>query len=336
LSKILEREYFMSRHFLTVALSAIAAVSIFQNTLHAQIGYGVNSSNQLFRFVVNAPAPAPVTNIGAPLSFLPEGIDFRPSSQTLYAIDVGPNTTQLYTIDINTGVAAAVGAGFPSTGVGYDLTTSTSFGFDFNPKTLQPDDSMRIRLVNTANQNLRLNSSTGLIANIDTPLVIQPGGTSPFVDAVAYINNVAEPAGPATTLYDMDTRNDSLYTQNPPNNGTLNLVGSFGAGIDAVTRVHFDIYTDPASVDATIGGDTGYAVLKRPDTPPAPGPTGSYLLYNVNLATGQNTNGRLVGSAVTPANFEGGFAVLPIPEPSCILLMSVAGLLLTVVRPRRA
>ena len=80
----------------------------------AQIGYGVNGSGQLFRFFVNGIAPAPVTNIGAPLSFVPEGIDFRPSSQTLYAIDVGPNTTQLYTIDINTGVATAVGPGFTS------------------------------------------------------------------------------------------------------------------------------------------------------------------------------------------------------------------------------
>ena len=155
---------------------------------------------------------------------------------------------------------------------------------------------------------------------------------------MAYINNIAEAPGPATTLYDMDTRNDSLYTQSPPNNGTLNLVGAFGASIDAITRVHFDIYTDPASVDSTIGGDTGYAVLKRPDTPPAPGPTGSYLLYNVNLATGAILQGRLVGSAVTPANFDGGFAVLPfpIPEPSCMLLTWIASLSLACgVRQRR-
>jgi len=333
----------MSRHFFAVALSAVAALSLLQGTCHAQKGYGVNGSGQLFSFFVNAAAPAPVTNIGAPLSFVPEGIDFRPSSQTLYAIDVGANTVQLYTIDITTGVAAAVGAGFNSTGVvnavPYDLTTSSNFGFDFNPKTLQGDDSMRIRLVNTANQNLRLNSSTGLITNVDTQLVIQPSGNSPFVDAVAYINNVAEPAGPLTTLYDMDTRNDTLYTQDPPNNGALNLVGAFGVDLDAVTRVHFDIYTDPASVDPTIGGDTGYAVLKRPDTPPAPGPTGSYLLYNVNLTTGQTLQGRLVGSAVTPANFDGGFAVLPfpIPEPSCLLLTGIASLALAcTARQRRS
>jgi hypothetical protein len=338
-SKFLEREFSMSRHFLTVALSAVAALSIFDNVCHAQIGYGVNGSGQLFRFFVNDIAPAPVTNIGAPLTFVPEGIDFRPSSQTLYAIDITPNTTQLYTIDINSGVATAVGAGFNSMGPGYDLTTSSNFGFDFNPKTLQGDNSMRIRLVNTANQNLRLNSSTGLIDTVDMTLEIVPSGNSPFVDAVAYINNIAEMSGPGvvTTLYDMDTRNDSLYTQSPPNDGDLNLVGAFGFSIDAITRVHFDIYTDPASVDSTIGGDTGYAVMKRPDAPIAPGPTGSYLLYNVNLATGQTLQGRLVGSAVTPANFDGGFAVLPfpVPEPSCMLLMGIAGLALASARRRR-
>jgi hypothetical protein len=317
----------MCRHICSVAFSVVVFQYFTAGHCQAQIGYGVNGTGQLFRFFVNATAPAPVTNIGAPLSFVPEGIDFRPSSQTLYAIDVGPNTTQLYTIDIDTGVATAVGPGFNSTGVApapYNLTTSTAFGFDFNPKTLQGDGSMRIRLVNTANQNLRLNSSTGLIANVDSQLVIPPE-QAPFVDAVAYINNIAETPGPATTLYDMDTRNDSLYTQDPPNNGTLNLVGAFGAGIDATIRVHFDIFTDLESVDSTIGGDFGYAVLKRPDTPPAPGPTGSYLLYNVNLATGQTVQGRLVGSSDTPANFDGGFAVLPfpIPEPSGASLAGV-------------
>ncbi len=313
-------------------ICACAVLSAFGNLSHALIGYGVNGGQQLFRFDVNGIAPAPITTIGAPLGFVPEGIDFRPSSSTLYAIDVGPNTTQLYTIDINTGVPTAVGAGFNSTGIGYDLTTSSNFGFDFNPKTLQGDNSMRIRLVNTSNQNLRLNSSTGQIAAVDLALVIQPSGNSPFVDAVAYINNIAEAPGPATTLYDMDSRNNSLYTQSPPNDGTLNLVGAFGVGVGATPRTHFDVYTDPASVDPTIGGDAGYAVFKRPDTPPAPGPTGSYLLYNVNLGTGATLMGRLVGDAVTPANFDGGFAVLPVPEPSCAMLLILGATALVAVR----
>jgi hypothetical protein len=65
----------------------------------------------------------------------------------------------------------------------------------------------------------------GEIAATDVDLNIQPGGASPFVDGAAYINNVPNMATLATTLYDMDSRNDAVCTQNPPNNGTLNLVG---------------------------------------------------------------------------------------------------------------
>jgi hypothetical protein len=316
--------------FMSCAHSAALTLIVLADFASAQTGYGVNGSGQLFSFDVNGIAPAPVTNIGAPLSFVPEGIDFRPGTSLLYAIDVGPNTSQLYWISITNGISVAVGPGFTSTGVvngvSYDLTTSSNFGFDFNPKTLQGDNSMRIRLVNTSNQNLRLNSSTGEIAGVDLALHI--GANSPFVDAVAYINNKAEMGG-TTTLYDMDSRNDALYIQNPPNNGDLTEVGDFGLTIDAQTRMHFDVFTDPADVDTSIAGDFGYAVYKRPDAPPAPGPTGSYLLYNVNLATGETLQGRLVGDATTPANFDGGFAVLPVPEPStaALFVSSIMGLI---------
>jgi len=327
----------MFRQFALVlrALCACGAVGICVSFAHAQLGYGVNDSGQLFRFDVNGIAPAPVTNIGAPLSFVPEGIDFRPSSQSLYAIDVGPNTTHLYTIDVNSGVATAVGAGFNSTGPSYNLTTSTAFGFDFNPKTLQADNSMRIRLVNTSNENLRLNSSTGLIDTVDSALHI--GTNSPFVDAVAYINNIAGPPGGATTLYDMDSRNDALFIQDPPNTGDLTAVGDFGVTIDAITRMHFDIFTVPTDVAPTISGDFGYAVYKRPDAPTGgTAPLGSYLLYNVNLFTGQTLQGRLVGDATTPANFDGGFAVLPAPEPATAMLLFVGMGALAAVRRRAA
>ena len=139
---------------------------------------------------------------------------------------------------------------------------------------------MRIRLISTNGENLRLNSNTGLVAAVDVDLAIEPGSNAPFTDAAAYINNVPEVGG-TTILYDMDIRNNSLYTQSPPNNGTMNLVGPFGVTITVQRGIGFDVYTDPLSVDATIGGDTAYAVLKRADTV-----GGAYLIYNVNLATG--------------------------------------------------
>jgi hypothetical protein len=294
--------------FSSAAIALLVATSLCQ----AQIGYGVNAAGTLFRFDVNSPAT--VTTLGN-VGFVPEGIDFRPSSNILYAIDIGPNTSQLYTININNAAATPVGAGFTSTGVGYNLIGNQSFGFDFNPTTLQGDGSMRIRLVSTGGSNLRLNSSTGAVAVVDSPLAI--GMNSPFVDGVAYTNNTANAGTGTTTLYDMDSRNDSLYTQNPPNNGTLNLVGPWGVTIDGDAPVHFDILTPPGTTN-----NFGYAVYRRPDAPIG-GPLNSYLLYDVNLNTGATVMGRLVGPAATPFSFEGGLAVLAIPEPASLVLAAM-------------
>lgn len=314
------------------ALLCGAALTLLSPALaHAQTGYGVDANFTLFSFDVTAPATsATIGNVG----FLPEAIDFRPGTNQLYAIDVGAITTQLYTINIATGASTPVGPGFPTVGVDYNLSGNQSFGFDFNPKTLQGDNSMRIRLIATNGDNLRLNSSTGLVAAVDLDLLIQPGDNSPFTDAAAYINNIPE-AGGTTILFDMDIRNNSLYTQNPPNNGTLNLVGPFGVTINNVQRgIGFDVYTDPSSVDATIGGDSAYAVLKRPDAP-INGPLGAYLLYNVNLATGQITNGALVDGG---RNFDGGFAIAPgVPEPTTLTLaVGLAAMLVAKSKRRQA
>jgi len=119
-----------------------------------------------FRFDVDLPAA--VTTIGN-LGITPNAIDFRPlaAGQTdpvLYGIDVGPTTTQLYTINKNTAAVTPVGAGFPTEVAGaggYSLAGGNNpIGFDFNPRTLQADNSIRIRLVASSGTNLRLNSNT--------------------------------------------------------------------------------------------------------------------------------------------------------------------------------
>lgn len=219
-------------------------------------------------------------------------------------MDVGPVTTQLYTVNIATGASTPVGSGFPTVGGGYDLSGSfapQTFGFDFNPTTLQVNNSMRIRLISSGGSNLRLNSSTGVIAVTDTAL------SRLSVDAAAYRNNIAT-AGGSTTLFDLDFGTDELTIQNPPNAGTLTTVGIFGVSINAESNTSFDILTDPSTLV-----DTGYAVFKRPDAPLG-GPLGSYLLYTVNLGTGQTTGGALVGPVATPYDFTGGFAIQPVPE----------------------
>jgi Domain of unknown function (DUF4394) len=317
--------------FVARACGAGAVALTLVGVCQAQIGFGVNANGSLFSFDVTAAGSIPTTTIGN-VGFTPEGIDFRPGTNILYAIDIGATTTQLYTININNAVATPVGPGFPSMDAGYNLTGNQRFGFDFNPSTLQADNSMRIRLVATNNDNLRLNSDTGLIAATDVDLNIQPGGAAPFVDGAAYLNNVPNIATMATTLYDMDSRNDSLYTQNPPNGGQLNLVGPFLAPAEEVNPgIGFDIYTVPGDNDPSLTGDSAYAVLTRNATQ-----NGAYLLYQVNLTTGTIFNGKLVGPVGTPADFTGGFAIapLPIPEPVTVAMLAFGFALCSAIRRR--
>ncbi len=321
-----------------IIAAGILALAATANRAAAQgLGYGVSSdgvSATLFRFDLSDPDlsdAGSATTIGVlPGNVIPEGIDFRPTTtagdpnRPLYAIDVGPVTTQLYTVNTKTAALTPVGAGFPSVVVAsYDLVTGNQkFGFDFNPATQQADGSIRIRLVSTGGANLRLNSDTGLVAAVDSPLTI--GTAAPFVDAIAYINSNKAVIGGTTTLFDMDSRNNSLYTQNPPNNGTLNLVGPFGApgSFFADSGIGFDVLTNKNDADTGIGGDKAYAVLTR---------DGPYRLYKVNLTTGELTAGVNVD---VNRNFTGGLALTYTPEPAT-LFSGVCGALALVGVARR-
>lgn len=306
----------MGNRIRTALAGATFAALAFAGVASAQVvGYGATANGTLFTFDPAAPAGAvTVGNMG----IVPEALDFRPGTTQLYAIDVGPVTTQLYTVDRTTAAVTPVGAGFPTTVAGsYDLSGNNQFGFDFNPRTLQGDGSVRIRLVsNNSRANLRLNSNTGAVANVDTQLAFAPPNTdAPFVDASAYINSAQStlPSAGVTTLYAMDMRNDELQTQNPPNAGTLNPVGPFGFGIDGNPGAAFDIVsTNP--LDDTIGDELAFAAFQRSATA-----GGAYLLYDVNLATGATTNGRLVGGGL---DFTGGMAML-VPEPGAFVALGL-------------
>lgn len=176
-------------------------------------------------------------------------IDFRPATGQLYAVS---SASRLYVIHPDSGTARAIG-----TTAFTPAINGTVVGLDFNPTV------DRIRLVTNTGQNLRLHPETGAVAATDGAL----NPSTPSVSEVAYTNNSA---GVTTTmLYDIDVTTDKLYSQNPPNNGTLVEVGSLG--VDAEGAAGFDITNN----------DLAWTVLKV---------GGKSRLYVLNLATGGALN----------------------------------------------
>jgi hypothetical protein len=178
------------------------------------------------------------------------GIDFRPVNGQLYALG---NSSRLYTLNLSSGLATQVGSTVFST-----LLSGTAFGFDFNPTV------DRIRIVSNQGQNLRLNPIDGSVAAIDANL--NPG--SPMVTAAAYTNNFAGTS--ATSLLVIDNSTDKLYTQNPPNNGTLVEIGSLGFEINENNGFDIGSRSNAAFLIGTTSGGTN--------------------LYSLNLTSGAATN----------------------------------------------
>ena len=119
-----------------------------------------------------------------------------------------------------------------------------------------------VRLVSDTGQNLRLNPDDGAVVAVDTNL--NPG--APHIVEVAYANNAAGTA--TTTLYAIDAATNQLFIQNPPNGGTLGLVGALG--VDTTDLVGFDIAAND---------NAAYATLSIVNT----------SLYRIDLATGAAT-----------------------------------------------
>ncbi|MEG3862480.1 DUF4394 domain-containing protein [Microcoleus sp. herbarium12] len=230
--------------------------------------YALTPANRIVGFSLANPGSVisdlPVTGLQAGESLL--SIDYRPANGVLYGVG---SSNRLYTVNPKTGEANPVGSGQ----FAVPLTPGAA-GFDFNPTV------DRIRLVNQAGQNARLNPDTGAIVDSDTltggiqldrNLVYATGdrnfGSSPAAVGAAYVNNFA--GATSTTLFVIDSNSDVLVRQDPPNNGVLNTIGSLG--VDATSILGFDI--------RSIGGrDVAVAALE------VGGVSG---LYNINLSTGQ-------------------------------------------------
>jgi hypothetical protein len=274
------------------SLAALVSSVAIVGTASAELVYGVTNNGFLASW--NSTTPGSLAS-GVAIQGLQAnekivGIDFRPATGQLYGLG---SFNRLYTIDTATGFATQVGSPFaiPLNG--------TSFGFDFNPTV------DRIRVTSDADQNLRLNPNTGAVVAADGMLQYAAGdpfsSSNPTIAHNAYTNNFA--GAQTTTLYGIDTANDTLVIQNPPNLGTLVTVGSIGADM-----------TDVGGFD--ISGLTGKAYAVILDAQSA-----KSTFWSIDLATGQGLLiGEIGGGAVITA-----MSVVPAPSGIAFLALAAAG-----------
>jgi uncharacterized protein DUF4394 len=218
------------------------------------------SQNQLLTF--NARNPERIKDIqaitGLPAGVTLRGIDFRPKTGDLYGVG---SDSVVYRVNPGTGIAIAEGPAFTP------ALRGQAFGVDFNPVV------DKIRVVSDDRQNLRLNVDEGTVLSADADL--NPG--MPQVVAAGYENSSFSFTQPtATTLHVVDAASDTLFTQNPPNNGTL---------------------TNPRKLRIDVGLNTGFDVAGANNV--------GYLsdqsrrgteLYTVDLTTGKTKSlGRIGG-----------------------------------------
>ncbi|HYO48740.1 MAG TPA: DUF4394 domain-containing protein [Chloroflexia bacterium] len=250
-----------------------AQASLLQQTTNSALVYGVTTENNIISFRSDAPGTL-LSRVGISGTQAGEtivGIDFRPANpDQLWALG---STSRLYVVDPMSGVASVS----PVTATTF-LTplNGTDFGFDFNPTV------DRIRVTSEADQNLRLNPLTGGVAVVDGTLAYtstdRNASANPAIVGSAYTNSFS---GTTTTLlYNIDAGLDVLVTQNPPNAGTLNTVGSLG--VDASGLTGFDILSAG-------GANSAYAVIIASNAKSA--------LYTVDLTSGAATLVGVVGGS---------------------------------------
>lgn len=270
--------------YLLAALALLGSAA----TAHAVPATGIAGGNTLFSFDTATPGAVSgqraITGLQGGETLY--GIDFRPATAALYGLGT---TGRLYTINAGTGAATVASALNVSLSGG-------SFDIAFNPVV------DRLRVVSDTGQNLRVNADTGAVT-VDKSLAYANGTATPGVLGVAYTNQVGGTVA-STVLFDIDTANGLLDTQAPPNNGTLNAVGSLGvAGL--------------TSFDIDGMGNVGYAA-------------DSTSFYTVNLATGAaNLVGAFGVGNVTD------FAITQVPEPMSLALLGMGLVGMATLRRRQ-
>lgn len=291
---------------ITSAAFAVVAATMVGSVSGAPL-IGLSTTNHLYRFdttnATNATTGVLITGLNFNEQII--GIDRRAANDTLYGLS---NQGRLFILNDFSGAATLVGAlsADPTDATNpFTALSGTAFGVDFNPV------ADRLRITTNTGQNLRVNPATGLVITDDQ---LNPG--NPSIVASAYTNNDTDP-GTGTTLYDFDDVTNTLYIQNPPNNGTLVPVGS-GLGIDINGVSGFEI----------LGVDTAFAAFMNEVT-------GKSSIYSIDLTAGTAS---LIGpfgiggsQAIAPPLLD--IAAQPVPEPATSMLV-LGGIVAFVMRRR--
>lgn len=261
---------------------------ILESRIAPAAAFALAADGDLFTFDTSTPSSGTligaITGVSATETL--EGIDFRPSTGQLYLLTrdtalLNVGVGRLYIVDTSNAVAtpvATLAADPADSSNAFSVLPDAQFGIDFNPAV------DRLRVVSSTGENFRINVATG---GVITDENINPPGAS--ISGIAY-NNIGPRSG-ATTLYGIDTATDKLVTINPPNNGTVNVVGdSFAFPTDVIG---FDIGSD----------NDAFAVMDK---------EGEVRFYSVNLQSGFCFDLGTLGNGQFPI---AGFSLAP-DEPS--------------------
>ncbi len=287
------------------------------------ISIGLNDTGtSLVRFSPLTPGTTtPVALTGITLGETIVGIDMRPATGQFYVlgIDSTLNKGSLYLLDPQGGALTVVGgvAGaiafvdalgdpvpLPASSVGYDI--------DFNPTV------DRLRVVSGSGLNFRVNPITGGAVDANPGVVGTNtdgsiNGPATGVNGTAYTNSFG--GATTTTQYTLDAVTNSLYIQNPPNNGTQTsalAVTLNGTPLDFTAPLGFDILgtVTVATSNTAATGDGFFAASVA----------GTSGVYRINLATGAVTS---LGSAGVPLS---SFSILSIPVVATVNTPTVSNL----------
>ncbi|MFE7772968.1 DUF4394 domain-containing protein [Streptomyces sp. NPDC057445] len=245
---------------------SVAAVRATGGDYHGRLKvFGLTTDQRLVSFNTSTPSTvrsiAQISGLVGDTSLV--GIDFRVQNGLLYGVG---NQGGIYTINTLNAVATKV----------HQLTVAlsgTQFGVDFNPA------ANRLRIVSDTGQNLRHNiddANAPLVTTVDAVLTHPSAAVALGITGAAYTNNDLDPAT-GTTLFDVDTVNDTVAVQSPANSGNLAPTGSLG--VNAGPSAGFDIYYSAKNGNGNgyEGSNQGFATLQV---------DGVYRFHHVNLLTG--------------------------------------------------